>query len=63
MMFVWRRDKLKLFRAIIGVKEGVFNSERTLNGWGEKLNQALANGYDGLRLGGNSFWMEKEDWG
>ena len=44
------------------VKEGVFDSERVLNGWVEKLNQALANGYDGLRLSGNTFWLEKEDW-
>ena len=44
------------------VKEGVFDSDRVLNGWVEKLNQALANGYDGLRLSGNTFWLEKEDW-
>ena len=45
------------------VKEGVFNSERVLNGWIEKLNQALASDYEGLRLSGNPFWLEKEDWG
>jgi PAS domain S-box-containing protein len=44
------------------VKEGVFDSERVLNGWVEKLNQALANGYECLRLTGNTFWLEKEDW-
>jgi len=44
------------------VKEGIFDSDRVLNGWVEKLNQALANGYDGLRLTGNTFWLEKEDW-
>ena len=44
------------------VKEGVFDSDRVLNGWVEKLNQALANGYDGLRLTGNTFWLQKEDW-
>ena len=44
------------------VKEGVFDSERVLNDWIEKLNQALASGYDGLRLSGNTFWLEKEDW-
>ena len=42
-------------------EEGVFTSERILNGWIEKLIQALANGYDGLRLSGNTFWLEKED--
>jgi PAS domain S-box-containing protein len=44
------------------VKEGVFDSDRVLNRWVEKLNQALANGYDGLRLTGNTFWLQKEDW-
>ena len=44
-----------------GVKEGSFDSERVLNGWVEKLNQTLENGYDGLRLG-NSFRLEKKNW-
>jgi PAS domain-containing protein len=43
-------------------KEGTFDSAKVLNGWVEKLNMALANGYDGLRLTGNTFWLEKEDW-
>ena len=37
------------------VKEGVFDSNRVLNGWVEKLNQALANGYDGLRINREHF--------
>jgi signal transduction histidine kinase len=44
------------------VKDGSFDSDRVLNGWVEKLNKALAHGYDGLRLTGNTFWLEKEDW-
>jgi PAS domain-containing protein len=44
------------------VIEGAFDSDRVLNGWVEKLNQALVNGYDGLRLTENTFWLEKEDW-
>jgi PAS domain S-box-containing protein len=43
-------------------KEGVFNPERVLNGWVEKLNQALASGYEGLRMAGNTSWMKKGDW-
>lgn len=43
-------------------KGGSFDSERVLSGWVEKLNQALEKGYDGLRLTGNTFWLEKEDW-
>ncbi|WP_048162357.1 PAS domain S-box protein [Methanosarcina sp. 1.H.A.2.2] len=42
------------------VKEAVFNSERILNGWVEKLNQALESGYEGLRLAENTSWLEKE---
>ncbi len=44
------------------VNDGAFDSNRVLNGWVEKLNKALANGYDGLRLTGNTFWLAKEDW-
>ena len=44
------------------VNEGVFDSERVLNGWVEKTNQALASGYDGLRLSVNTFWLEETDW-
>ncbi len=44
------------------VKEGIFDSDRVLNEWVEKLNQALVNGYDGLRLTGNISWLEEKDW-
>jgi len=42
------------------LKGGKFDSQRVLNGWLEKLDQALARGYDGLRLTGDTFWLEKE---
>ncbi len=44
------------------LKNGVFDHERVLNGWVEKLNQALERGYDGLRLTGNTFWLENYLW-
>jgi len=44
------------------LKGGEFNSQRVLDGWVDKLNQALARGYRGLRLTGNTFWLEKKDW-
>ncbi|MGB9980186.1 MEDS domain-containing protein [Methanobacterium sp.] len=44
------------------LNEDTFDSKKVLNGWTEKLNQALKKGYDGLRLSGNTFWLEKEDW-
>jgi PAS domain S-box-containing protein len=43
-------------------KGGSFDSDRVLNGWVNKLNNALEKGFDGLRLSGNTFWLEKEDW-
>ncbi|MGB9939101.1 PAS domain S-box protein [Methanosarcina sp.] len=42
------------------LKENDFDSKRVLNSWAEKLNQAIANGHDGLRLSENTFWLEKE---
>lgn len=44
------------------IKDGVFDSKIVLNGWVEKLNQAQENGYAGLRLSGNTFWLEDKDW-
>ena len=44
------------------LKGGAFDSPVVLNGWIDKLNQALSNGYAGLRLSGNTFWLEKRDW-
>src|SRR3990170_3228428 len=44
------------------LKGGVFNLQRVLNGWVEKLNQALAKGYEGMRITGNTAWLEKRDW-
>ena len=43
-------------------KECSFDPKRVLNGLVEKLNQALANGYDGLRLTECTFWLKYEDW-
>ncbi len=45
------------------LKGGTFDSKRVLNGWAEKLNRAVTDGYDGLRVSGNTSWLEKKDWG
>ncbi|OGX18262.1 MAG: hypothetical protein A3K83_06115 [Omnitrophica WOR_2 bacterium RBG_13_44_8b] len=45
------------------LKGGSFNSRRVLNSWVNKLNRAQAKGYAGLRLTGNTFWLEKKNWG
>jgi PAS domain S-box-containing protein len=44
------------------LKDGSFNMQRVLHGWIDKLNQALDKGYDGIRVTGNTAWLEKRDW-
>lgn len=44
------------------IVDGNFDSERVLQGWIDKLGKALERGYDGLRLTGNTFWLEKDSW-
>ena len=41
---------------------GGFDQERVLQGWVDKLNSAITKGFDGLRLTGNTFWLERKDW-
>jgi len=44
------------------LKDGAFNLQRVLNAWTDKLNFALTKGYDGIRVTGNTAWLEKRDW-
>ena len=39
-----------------------FNLQRILQRWIEKLDHALARGYDGMRVAGNPEWFEKPGW-
>lgn len=41
---------------------GKFDADRVLKGWVERHDLALKKGYDGLRLTGNTFWLEKSQW-
>ncbi len=41
---------------------GRFESDRVLQGWVERHDAARSRGFDGLRLTGNTFWLEKPDW-
>jgi PAS domain S-box-containing protein len=41
---------------------GKFNPQRVLEGWIDKHHQAAADGFGGLRLTGNTFWLEKDGW-
>lgn len=44
------------------LKGGSFDMSRVLSGWGAKLKKALARGYDGARVTGDTAWLEKKDW-
>jgi two-component system, LuxR family, sensor kinase FixL len=44
------------------MKGGRFNADRVLACWVQKERQALKKGFSGLRLTGNTFWLEKKDW-
>jgi len=41
---------------------GEFDAERVLGGWAQAHDRALKRGFDGLRVAGNTLWLEKKDW-
>jgi PAS domain S-box-containing protein len=43
-------------------KKGAFDAGIVLQGWMDKLQAALQRGFEGLRLTGNTFWLEQSDW-
>ena len=43
-------------------RSGKFSADEVLKGWVDKLTAAQKRGYEGLRLTGNTFWLEKADW-
>jgi len=44
------------------IRGGRFDADKVLAGWVEKEHYALRKGFSGLRLSGNTFWLEKKDW-
>ncbi len=44
------------------LNDGTMDLKRASAGWDEKLNQALARGFEGMRVTGNAIWLEKKDW-
>jgi PAS domain S-box-containing protein len=42
--------------------DGKFDTNMILEGWVRKEKAALAHGFEGLRLTGNTFWVERELW-
>jgi signal transduction histidine kinase len=41
---------------------GSFDLKRVTDGWQERLDRALARGYAGVRVTGDTAWLEKKDW-
>ena len=44
------------------LRDGTFDLERVIDGWNEKLRRASARGYAGVRVTGDTAWLEKKDW-
>src|SRR5262245_53246090 len=44
------------------LQDGTFDLERVIRGWNEKLARASARGYTGVRVTGDTAWLEKKDW-
>jgi signal transduction histidine kinase len=44
------------------LRSGEANADEVLEGWVLRKEQALAQGRSGLRLTGNTFWVEAKDW-
>ena len=43
-------------------KTGKFEADKVLQGWVKKEEQAIKKGFDGIRITGNTSWLEKKDW-
>ncbi|MGA3111949.1 MAG: MEDS domain-containing protein, partial [Candidatus Bathyarchaeia archaeon] len=41
---------------------GKFDADRVLQGWIKKETDAIKHGFEGLRLTGNTFWIERDLW-
>jgi PAS domain S-box-containing protein len=44
------------------LQDGTFDLKRVISGWNEKLAGASARGYAGVRVTGDTAWLEKKDW-
>ena len=43
------------------LEEDAFNLERVTRAWDAKLKRALARGYDGMRVSGDTYWLREKD--
>lgn len=44
------------------LKDGEFNFQRVLDGWLQKYDYAMSHGFSGIRVTGNTAWVEKNTW-
>ena len=44
------------------LQDGVFDMNRVLAAWQQTIDDAIADGYDGVRVSGNTAWLEEHDW-
>src|ERR1700739_4936408 len=44
------------------LQDGAFDLNRVISGWNVKLARASARGYAGVRVTGDTAWLEKKDW-
>jgi PAS domain S-box-containing protein len=44
------------------LQDGTFDLNRVIGGWNEKLARASARGYAGVRVTGDTAWLQKKDW-
>jgi PAS domain S-box-containing protein len=57
------KENIEIFNGLDWyLKEGVLSLEKVTRAWDEKLKQALARGYDGMRVSGDTFWLRDKDW-
>jgi len=44
------------------LQDGTFDLERVIRGWNDRLARALARGYAGVRVTGDTAWLERKHW-
>jgi signal transduction histidine kinase len=44
------------------LREGIFDGQRVIAGWKERLGRAQTDGYAGMRVNGNTAWVTGRDW-
>jgi PAS domain S-box-containing protein len=44
------------------LKDGVFELQKVIGRWNDKIAQAVFAGFDGVRVSGNAAWLEAKDW-